>query len=71
MKTEQEIRDRLEQIEADDRLPSKPADSYARAHRTMIQVDLEARSTQLHWVLGDNDEQHPHDPNRKESNDRK
>lgn len=52
MKTEEEIRARLAEIEADERLQRPPAKVDINAPLALVQVGLEEASNTLRWVLG-------------------
>lgn len=51
MKTEEQIRKRLTEIEADVRLNYKPADVEINAPLALVQTYLETASANLRWVL--------------------
>jgi vacuolar-type H+-ATPase subunit E/Vma4 len=51
VKTEQQIRERLAEIEADDDLRQPPATTESNAALALRQVSLEARQEVLHWIL--------------------
>jgi len=53
MKTEQQIRSRLAEIEADERLHYPPATTDVNAPLALVQVELETGVQLLHWVLAD------------------
>ena len=52
MKSEQEIKDALARILADERIDYPPADVNVNAPLALIQVELEAKRDTLAWVLG-------------------
>ena len=51
MKTEKQIRKKIEEIEADERHKAPPALVDINAPLALIQVDLEAKIRALKWVL--------------------
>ena len=53
MKTEQEIRARIAEIESDDRLHYKVATVFENAPLAMIQLEGESVTQALRWVLGE------------------
>ncbi len=51
MKTEEQIRKRLDEIESDERLKYKPATVEVNAPLALVQTHLETASGILRWVL--------------------
>ena len=51
MKTEVRIRQKIHELEEDDRLKSKPALVDVNAPLALIQTSLEAKIEALRWVL--------------------
>jgi hypothetical protein len=54
MRSEEEIRARLAEIEADSRLRQKSATVFENAPLALIQLELESKRDVLRWVLGEN-----------------
>jgi hypothetical protein len=52
MKTEQEIKDKLAELQSDERLGYPIATVFENAPLALIQADLEAKIAALKWVLG-------------------
>lgn len=52
MKSEQEIRDRLAKIDADERYHYPAATTFENAPLALIQTELESQAEALAWVLG-------------------
>jgi hypothetical protein len=52
MRTKNEMKDKLEEIEADERLHYPAALGQINAPLALIRVSLEARANLLRWVLG-------------------
>ncbi len=51
MKSEQEIKEMLEKVEADERLHYPPATIQINAPLALIQLELETKQRILKWVL--------------------
>lgn len=51
--TEEKIRARLAEIDADDRYHYKPAEVQINAPLALVQVSMEAEARALAWVLGE------------------
>ena len=55
MRTKEEIKERLETIEADERLSYPPAQIQINAPLALIQLSLETQRDVLKWILNEND----------------
>ena len=51
MRTESEIREEIEELEADPRLKYHPASVQINAPLALIQVEIDSRISALKWVL--------------------
>lgn len=52
MKTQQELEERLAEIEADDRLEYPLANVQVNAPLALVQLGLKSRAEELRWALG-------------------
>lgn len=52
MKTEEEIQDKINEIQSDERFNYEPANVLTNAPLALIQTDMEAKFKALNWVLG-------------------
>lgn len=52
MKTEQEIRARMDELKSDERMTYKSANVFINAPLAIIQVELGAKIHALEWALG-------------------